>query len=605
MGNFSVQITKAGYGGGAVTLPPDLVIIPESWSATDRGGMQAATLNASGSAESLAALSGWLGERLEIFNEYGDAVFWGRLWDVEISLGNVLLTSTLDNVYNRVKVIYAYTLPDGSVESRKTDWVEDATSIARYGARELLYGLPDTFMVSADVVRDNLLAYYKDAAPVTSTQTTVQWSARLFARGVWDKAASVYFTNPDGLIEHTDESGTISIGRYLESDQISFGTLTPGGEADEIHIATGDFNPLTTGDSFTISGATNAGNNDTFTIANQDATNQIGISGTFIAEAAGATVRISPGESMAHDNVAISFVPATSWLATHVAVKVRAVGSPSDSFRIGIYPDSSGAPGTVIQAKETLGSLLFTELTWMEFAFATPVSLVSGTTYWLAMRRTGTANPSDGYEIAVDEDLGYAGGTLKVFNGSSWVARAGTGIDPDSDMPFRIIGEIDSTEQIDKAIAVVGDFTQSLMQVTSGIPVRQFIDDDRTALEELEELLDAGTASGLRLVAWVERDDSVVVGTESTLGYGDTLPVLGSDGKLRYTAGGFYPPGVLVYGRHVEIAGLHLLAGLGAGGTQEASMYVQASQYEAATDIVTVTSLGALDPYQMLVSRKG
>jgi hypothetical protein len=189
---------------------------------------------------------------------------------------------------------------------------------------------------------------------------------------------------------------------------------------------------------------------------------------------------------------------------------------------------------------------------------------------------------------------------LRVYNGVSWAAR-----NPDSDMPFRILGEIDSTEQLEKAIDAVGDFNHTLVQVTSGIPVRQFVDDDRTALEEIEEMLDAGTASGLRLVAWVERDDSVVVGTEDTVGYGDTLPVLDSDGKLRYTAGGFYPPGRLVYGRHVEIAGLHLLSGMGAGGTHEASIYVQGSEYNAATDIVTVTSLGALDPYQMLTTRRG
>jgi hypothetical protein len=600
LGTFTTVLTKAGYGGGAVTLPSDLIIIPESWSASDRGGMQAATLNASGSAESLASLSGWLGDRLEIFNEQGDAVFWGRLWDVEINLGNVLLTSTMDNVYNRVKVIYAYTLPDGSVESRTTDWVEDATSLARYGARELLYGLPDTFMVSADVVRDNLLAYYKDAAPVTTTQAQVQWGARLFARGLWEAAASVYFTNPDGLVEHDGESSTLSIGRYLESDEISFGTLTPGGDADEIHIATGDFDPLTTGDSFTISGASVGANNDTYTVAGQDASNQITISGTFADEAAGATVRVSPGESMAHDNVAISFVPATSWDCTHVAVKVRQVGSPSDSFRIGIYPDSSGAPGTVIQAKETLGSLLFTDLTWTEFELPAPVALVGGTTYWLAMRRTGTANPDDGYEIAVDEDLGYTGGVLKVYNGVSWVAR-----DPDSDMPFRIIGEIDSTAQIAKALAAVSAFDQSLIQVTSGIPVRQFVEDERTVMEEIMDMLDAGTASGLRLVAWVDRDDSVIIGTENSAGYGDSYAVLDSDGRLHHSAGGFFAPGLLVYGRHIELAALHLLSGMDVQANRASTLYVQSSEYQASTDIVTISSLGALDPYQMLTTRRG
>jgi hypothetical protein len=361
--------------------------------------------------------------------------------------------------------------------------------------------------------------------------------------GLWQKAGAVYFTNLDGLVEHQGESGSFLIGRYLTSNQISFGTSTPGGlgtgsEADEVVIASGDFDPLTTGDTFTISGATNGGNNGVFTVDHQDSNIQIGISGTFVAEAAGATVKISYGDGISYDNIAMSFETTSTWVCTHVAVKCRQVGSPSDSFRIGIYPDSSGVPGTVLTANETLGSALYTELTWTEFAFATPVTLTAGNTYYIGIRRTGSASLDDGYEVALDEDLGYADGTAQFYNGSSWVTRT-----PDADMPFRVIGEIDSTEQLEKALAVVDDFADVLMQVDSDIPVRQYSEDERSALEEMEEMLDAGTSTGDRLVAWVTSDGTVIVRAEEIAGYGDVPLLLGSDGRLKFGNGNYYPPG--------------------------------------------------------------
>lgn len=597
---FSARLLKSGFGATATTLPDDLILTPETWSASDRGGCKDATVSAAGSSEALVALVGWLGDRLEIYNDAADLVWYGVLWDLDITLGNVVFSLTLDSVSNRVAVTYPYQNADGSVESRTTDWAEDATSIERYGVRELLYGMPESFSRSAETVRDQLLERLKTAAPVISTQGGAEYGAKLTAMGVWYKAGSVYFTNPDGLVEHQGENGSVVIGRYLQSDQISFGTATPGGDSDEIFIATGDFDPLTEGDSFTISGAGQAANNDTFTIDHQDASNQIAISGSFASEAAGATVRISYGDGISYDNIAMSFETDSTWVCTHVAVKCRQVGSPSDSFRIGIYPDSAGVPGTVLTANETVGSALFTELTWTEFAFASPVTLTASTTYYIGIRRTGSASLDDGYEVAIDEDLGYAGGAAIFYNGTSWVTRA-----PDADMPFRVIGEIDSTEQLEKAIAAVDAFSQSLIQTDSDVPIRQYSVDERTALDVIGELLDAGTATGERLVAWVTREDTVVVGTADTLGFGESAPVLGADGKLRFGVGGYYPPGRLVFGVNVEIENLLLLDSVGVRASRGSGVYAQASTYDAATDILTIQSEGAIDPAKVLQTQKG
>ncbi len=601
MDSFFVKLRKVGFGADAVRLPADLTLVPQSWSATDRGGPRQAEVMASGGAEAVAALAGWLGDRLEIYNRDGTLVWYGIIWDIELSIDRVVINFSLDAIYNRVAVIYPARLPDGSEESRTTPWVEDTRSVARYGRRELLYGKPSEFTHAAEQVRDQLLARLKDAHPSIRTQDEARVEARLVAKGLWEKANTVYFTNPDGLVEHRGESGSVYVGVHLVSNQISFGTATPGGEADEIWIGDGsggDFLPLQPGDTITISGS--ASNNDTYTISHMDAAFQIGISGTFTPEAAGANVRISWGSNVSQDNIAMQFEPATSWVCTHVAVKVRRVGNPTDNFRIGIYPDSGGAPGSVLTAHEVAGSALYTETTWTEFAFASPVALTGGTKYWIGIRRTGSASLDDGYEVALDENAGYVDGVLRVYNGSAWVPR-----DPTADMPFRVIGEIASTAQIVKCIDAVDEFRHTLVQVDSQIAIRQYSDDERTVMEELEEMLDAGMSNGARLVAYVAHDDSVVVTAAPLSSFGTPNLVLGSDGKLRYAAGSEYPPGMLVFGRYVDVDSLLLLDGLGIKASRGAGMYVAESSYDAATGTLSVMDAGALDPYTALTTRRG
>lgn len=599
---YSARLIKTGFLATGATMPADLVLTPQSWSASDRGGPKQCTVQASGSAESLAFLCGWLGDRLEIYNEFGDPVWWGVLWDLEVTLGSIVVSLSLDQVYNRVAVIRPVINADGSETSETTAWLEDANSIAHYGTRELLYGLPSSYPAdSAATVRAQLLARFATPGPIISTQSGSQFSARLTGQGTWYKAASIYFSNQDGLVEHMGESGTQVIGRHIISTGISFGEETPDAQSNEIAISSGDFLPLAVGDTFTISGASEAANNDTYVIVDMNATNEINVSVSLTDEAAGATVKVSWGDGISMDNIAQAFETDTAWTLTRVAVKVRRMGAPSDSFRIGIYADSGGVPGSLLAFNETLGSALFTELTWTEFAFATPVALSAGTTYYVQIRRTGAANLSDGYEIAVDEDLGYSDGVMKLYNGAAWVTRS-----PDADMPFRVIGEISSTAQLAKALAAVDGFSNIIVQVDSLIPVRQFIDEDSPviAMGVIEESLDAGTSTNERLIARAMFDNSVVVGKPELSG--DENLVLGQDGKVRYGNGSLYPPGRLVYGEWVDIDSVLLLDGLGiVRANSGASVYVQGSSYDAANDALSIEGEAALDPFAALAIRQG
>jgi hypothetical protein len=622
MQRFSVSLNRVGaYGASALSMPGDLILTPEMWSASDRGGCKQATISASGSAESLAYLCGWLGDQVEIYNEMGDVVWWGDLWEIEVQLGQIVVNLSLDNIYNRVAVTYPFILGDGSEESRTTDWVEDTISSDRYGKRELLYGLPATLGLSATAVRDLVLKRFAAPDPTVTTQVAREFGARLTAQGAWYKAQSIYFTNPDGLVEHTDSSGSIIIGMYMTSNLIEFGDVPPDDpshEEGEMYITGGaTFSPLKPGDTITVTGSVVVGeegkrNNDTYDIEKMNDNTQIGITGSFVPEAAGPTIKISVGEGESQDYLAQGFTVATPWTLTHVAIQVRKVGNPVDNLRVSIYPDAGGIPGTFLSAIEIVGSTLYTESTWMEWPLTTPVALSAGTTYYLGVRRTGTPSMTAGYEVAIDDEGHYQGGSLRVYDGTNWLEIV---TDPPggADMPFRLIGEIHSTEQLRKALAVVPGFAGNLILVDSGLGVRQFRDEPRPALDEINEMLDAGTSDGKRLVASVLRDQgggssgtgTVVVDVQEEASYPSQNLILGADGRLHTATGSLLQPGQLIYGQYVDVESLMLLNSVGIRSARGPSIYIQESTYSAADDALNLMSEGAISPFDALKLRIG
>lgn len=67
-------------------------------------------------------------------------------------------TAGLDDVFNRVKVLYTYTDYNGESISEETDWSEDADSVERYGYRELVHSESDLTAEAAETMRDRILS---------------------------------------------------------------------------------------------------------------------------------------------------------------------------------------------------------------------------------------------------------------------------------------------------------------------------------------------------------------------------------------------------------------------------------------------------------------
>ena len=111
---------------------------PAQWAAEATGGPTSATIALSGDAQGMMALATWLAYRIEIVSD-GTAVWWGEVDAVRVTTGGIEREMTLDGMANRVKVLYSTVVAGGGVEAAEIDWVEDATSIAKYGKRELVH----------------------------------------------------------------------------------------------------------------------------------------------------------------------------------------------------------------------------------------------------------------------------------------------------------------------------------------------------------------------------------------------------------------------------------------------------------------------------------
>lgn len=604
MQSFTARLEKRPgiFTSQRIELPKSVTLTPRKWSAADIGGPKAATIEATGTMEDLAYLLTWLGDRAIVENEMSSPVWWGVITEIEANLGGVTVSLSLESVYNRVAVLYPFTLPDGSTESRKTAWAEDTASIGRYGKRELLYSLPDGIDDTAVTVRDRLLRQFADPSPVISTRVQNKVSATLHCRGQWSLLDFVYWTNDKGLVAHEDSDGGVQpIGASYTATTIAFGDPSAG-DQDYIKDNASGFGSMVEGTVFKVSGAAQAGNNGVFTVQHLHGTNIIEtVENGQINEAAGATVTIALGEGGMVGWVAQSFTIPVGWTATRVALQVQRVGNPGDNLSYSINSNSGGSPGSSLVSGSMASSSVPTAMNWVEIPLSAPLSLVAATTYWVVVGRSGSTSLTNYYVVGLDEGLGYSGGAMKVYNGSGAIPGSYVTRDPDADMPFRVIGEVDSITQMQAALAVSPEFLSILPKLSSGVLTRSYRPDERNVLDEVQEMLNLGTSTGSRLVARVDFGRNVIV---DVVPDSDTVnPMLGMDGRLYHASGALWEPGALVVGRWIDIEAMPVLDGLTKtkGGR---AIYVQECEYDPATDQLMIQSEGAPDPYQAIRMEK-
>lgn len=657
---FTAQIFNRGTND-PVLVPDNLLLVPAWYSAMAVGGPDAASINISGTRDSIMAALGWLGKKIQISNGNGTRVWSGMVEEIVVSFGAMQVGLSLKGVANRIKV--AYTAPDasGAMERRTTAWGANSESISRYGYREKALTLSDTTDEFAEAYRDTQLEKLGKPQPIIRmARSATPPSATLNCIGEWHELANQHYTQTLGLEEHNTSGGSTNpLGQGFTSTQIGFtedgrihdfgnnldsfisglSVLITGSTSNNTTVATSgsgqdgqsytattiSFDPtddvldvdgdglsfLNDDDIIDISGSsansgvrviTNAINEEHITVDGAAITTEaagpsitivqagsIRTEGTFTKELPGSSVTLTvAGVKVAQK---FSLPSAGSWTVDKIAIRCTVTGSPVDNLVVGLYSDSAGSPGTLIEEAVKDGTEVTTAMNWNEFDFGNTNTIAYGTDYWIVVSRSGVNTHSNFYVIDMDEDLGYTRGDLKLWTGAAWAAR-----DPDANMPFRILGAWETTTQIEQMITDAAQWIDAYDGVNeSNVYSNQYREGDSTALDEIQTLLNAGNDSGQRLLAIVTNENVFRVYSQAAANASSDL-LLDENGMVLTTTGTPLEDGLLPVAKWVRLVGMpqsvdHL--------APLATFFVERAEYRVDQGELMLEPTGLNNPWEM------
>jgi len=600
-----------------VAIPPACKVTVNQYSATDRGGFDSAELSVTGQPLALWQLLPWLGKTLAILNPIGRMVWRGMASELTLGFGGFAVGASLTDMANRIAVVYSVINPTGASIPMTTDWLDDLESQTLFGVKELRFSAGDASTEQALAKRAELLAGL--AWPVGTPTLTPTANATVRCIGLYQTLDWKYFTNLNGRIRNEPSGGeTISLGWRLTSTEIGFfrnegvfhlGNTVDGLQAGDSIVVTGSasnngartvkqvdadeaeysaatisFDPaddiLDSADGFTsldrsafIQVTGSPANSGFHWVKNKPSNSQLEIRTTLshpiVTEAAGPWITLRQGARIAVNESAYdelpgasvtltlvgcvcaqSFVSPISMTAGKVALRLAKVGSPADSLSVSLCSDSAGVPGAVLGTGVLSSSYLDEQPAeiWIDLP---PVVLSAGATYWLKVERTGAFSPIDYYELGLSDQPYHS---AKGWNGSSWVSLTRDG-SPLS-IPFSLHDTEDASVSMSRIIDQCGQsFVTALDCAPTGVNRCQFTDNDATALQELNKLIDLGASGGQRLIALVDEQNRLTVSPEPTLAE-LSAPVLHQDGRLHDASGSRWDEGRLPVAQWVTLAGV-------------------------------------------------
>jgi len=210
------------------------------------------------------------------------------------------------------------------------------------------------------------------------------------------------------------------------------------------------------------------------------------------------------GEAAGNTKIEQSFqlTGGEAWKASIIKVRIQKAGSPADTVYCRLYTDSGGSPGSLLATGSNAAADIPTAFDWLAFELDSEVDLALGSTYHIEISRSGANDAMNYYTVSVDEGLGYASGSLQLWNGSAWAAR-----DPDADLSFQVGGVEETTDQISYLLTNYAQFIAGVdIQDASGMATNQYRDGDSTCLAEVEDLLKLGTNNDRRLLLHISED---------------------------------------------------------------------------------------------------
>jgi hypothetical protein len=236
-------------------VPAAVALDVQDFTWTDRGGPESANLTATGQDVALWHLLATLGKVVHIVNEFGTVVWWGIVDEVTLNFGHCRVGASLEDLANRVRIVYTDYDAAGKLTTYYTDWADNADSQAQFGfVKELAESIGDANADLAANRRTRLLA--ERAWPVgvpSAGRSGGTHGAELHCSGLMATLTYKYYQNLFGRIENTSSgSETIAIGWQVSGSNIGF-------EEGAVHHIGAQLSPLAAGDRVAVSGGTNNG----------------------------------------------------------------------------------------------------------------------------------------------------------------------------------------------------------------------------------------------------------------------------------------------------------------------------------------------------------
>lgn|GEM_PF-474195 len=532
--NFSFRMLDRSFQT-PLTIP-DLDYTVEKYGQAAIGGPRRATVGVQGEERALWELLEWLRAPVEILDRRKDTVWWGYLDGVELAIGAIRVRVTLDGMANRVAVAYAFVEPGSETVGTRatTAWVQDDDSLSTYGTREVLAQLSSATVAQAETARAALLEMLRYPQPQIEVQRA------LLAGGKKTVAKTA------------GGSGKLLLRGWWDTLDWKYYAQNAGKEAHE---------------------------------ADGNGTQDLG--------------RISGNQRAAQSFQLVG----SGWEAAAVKVKIRKQGTPTDDMIVELCADSSGVPGTVLVSSSAAAAVIPTSMNWLTFNFAPLIGggyqfMQPSTTYWLVVRRAGSVNNDHYYVVDVDEGLAYPRGVMRLYNGSSWVARV-----PDADMNFQVLGGRETTLQIEDIVTTNGQFiTGIVVEDRSNVISNQYRRGDTTALFEIIELLRSGNNTGRRLLARINRNRELVVSLEPERDSYNAQIYIKRDGSVENQWGDPYYAATCPVGQWALLKDV-IPSSLDLGRMADPSMlFIEEAEYDAERDVYTPWARGQ-DSARSLASR--
>lgn len=191
-----------------------------------------------------------------------------------------------------------------------------------------------------------------------------------------------------------------------------------------------------------------------------------------------------------------------SWTVDAIEVRLRKVGTPTDDLRLRLYTYSGGALATLLETVLVDPDDIDAEMDWHRIECANSTTISDGTTYAIELSRTGSNDPDNYFELELDEDAGYTGQTLRMYDGSTWQTPNVL-----KSLIFRVVDALDNATQVQRIWQLAGNGLVNLsIENTAGVASTQYREGDMTGLDDAVDLLSRGTSAGLRLLTKVDAE---------------------------------------------------------------------------------------------------